>query len=346
MVRILITGISGFTGYHLAKRFLQEKEVEVTGIDITEFDYPDIKDRIDFQKGDIRDAELVKKTCEGADIIIHSAAALPLYSKKDIYSINVDGTRNVLEAAMNAGIKHLIFISTTAVYGNPKTMKVMENAPLEAMNAYGKSKIMAEQLCDEYRKKGLVVTILRPKTFAGPYRLGVFTVLCDWVYSKKNVPLIGSGKNHYQLLHVYDLAEAIWQVSQAPKEKVNDVFNIGSTEFKTMKEDLQALLDHAGFGKKVIPIPKWLVVPPLKVMDKLHLSPLYEWVYETADQDHYVSVEKLEKVIGFKPKYSSAQVWIDTYDWYAQNVQNIKKSGIDHRSGWKQGLLGAVKMFF
>jgi len=346
MTTYLITGISGFTGYHIAKRLAQEKDAKLIGIDIAEFQYSDLKEHVEFHKGDIRDQELVEKISQGVDVIIHSAAALPLYSEKEIFSTNVDGTRTLLQAALTNKVKRFIHISSTAVYGIPKVHPVPEDAPLEGVGPYGKSKIMAERLCEEYRNKGLVVTILRPKTFAGPYRLGVFTVLCDWVYSKKNVPLIGSGKNHYQLLHVYDLVEAIYQVAHAPKEKVNDVFNVGSTEFMTMKEDLQALLDHAGFGKKVVPIPKWLVVPPLIVMDKLHLSPLYEWVYETADQDHYVSVDKLKEAIGFEPKYSSAQVWIDTYDWYAQNAGNIKKSGIDHRSGWKQGLLGAAKWFF
>jgi len=199
----------------------------------------------------------------------------------------------------------------------------------------------------EFRERGLCVPILRPKTFAGPMRLGVFQILCDWVQDGKNIPIIGSGSNKYQLLHIDDLVDAVYLLSTAPEDKVNDTFNVGALEFETMKADLQALLDYAGFGKRVIPIPSWLIIPVLKVLEYLHLSPLYEWVYETADKDHHVSVDKLQRELGWNPKKTTADVWIDTYRWYVRECKSCElKTGISHRIAWKQGILKFFKPFF
>jgi nucleoside-diphosphate-sugar epimerase len=342
----LVTGASGFLGYHLCK-YLVSKDKIIRGIDIEAFDYPDIADKVTFFKGDIRERQSLEEAMRGVDVVIHSAAALPLWPRKEILSVNVEGTRNVLQTAYDLGVPRVIFISSTAVYGIPKIHPVDENYPLKGVGPYGETKIAAERVCLEFREKGLCVPILRPKTFAGPMRLGVFQVLCDWVQSRKNIPIVGNGNNKYQLLHIDDLVEAIYLVSTAPQDKANNTFNVGATKFETMKADLQALLDYAGFGKRVIPIPDWLVIPTLKVLESLHLSPLYEWVYETAGKDHHVSVAKIQRELGFSPKKTTADVWIDTYQWYLEEYRNRKiETGISHRVAWKQGILRVAKILF
>lgn len=341
----LVTGASGFMGYHMCK-FLLNKGQKVIGVDIQEFKYPDLKN-VKFYKGDIRDERLMRKIMRGADIVIHCAAALPLWSKKEIFSVNVEGTRNILQIARELGVERVVFISSTAVYGLPKHHPVTEDYPLKGVGPYGESKIAAEKVCLEFRKKGECVPILRPKTFAGPMRLGVFQILNEWVRKGKNVPIVGHGKNKYQLLHIDDLMEAAWLVATAPKSKANDTFNVGALVFRSLKEDLQELLDCAGFGKRVIPTPSWLTIPLLKVLEYLRLSPLYEWIYETADKDHYVDVSKIQKVLGWEPKKTTADVWIDTYKWYVKNYWKYEgKSGITHTVGWRQGILKLLQHFF
>ena len=87
---------------------------------------------------------------------------------------------------------------------------------------------------------------ISPKSFIGPERLGVFALFYDWAKDGKGFPMIGNGKNRYQLLDVEDLCDAIYLCATLPEKKVNDTFNIGAKEFTTMKEDYQAVLDHAG----------------------------------------------------------------------------------------------------
>lgn len=341
----LVTGASGFLGYHMCK-YLVARGNRVRGIDIEAFDYPDIIDAVTFFEGDIRHRQLLEEAMSGAQVVIHGAAALPLWSRKEIFSVNISGTQNVLQTAYDLGVGRVIFISSTAVYGIPEEHGMHENHPLKGVGPYGETKIEAERICLEFRERGLCVPILRPKTFAGPMRLGVFQILCDWVQDGKNIPIIGNGNNKYQLLHIDDLVDAIYLVSTAPENIANDTFNVGATEFETMKADLQVLLDYAGFGKRVIPIPSWLVIPVLKMLERLHLSPLYEWVYETADKDHYVSVDKLRTELGWKPRKTTADVWIDTYKWYLEEYKSRQlETGISHRVAWKQGILRVVKLF-
>lgn len=342
----LITGGSGFLGINLI-RYLLDRGHQIVSLDLAEFDYPDVKDKVKAIKGDIRNKNDVSQAMKEVDIVIHCAAALPLYKKEDIFSTDVNGTRNVISIAYEKGIDRFIHISSTAVYGIPDHHPLYETDKLDGVGPYGEAKILAEKECLEYRKRGMCVSIIRPKSFIGPERLGVFDLLYDWAKDGKNFPMIGSGHNRYQLLDVEDLCAAIYICATSDKNVVNDVFNIGAKEFTTMKEDYQAVLNRAGFGKKIIGFPAWPVISALRILEFFHLSPLYKWVYETASKDSFVSIEKAEKKLGFKPRYSNKDALIRNYEWYLSNLDTIKKqSGISHRVPWKQGILRLVKRLF
>jgi nucleoside-diphosphate-sugar epimerase len=182
------------------------------------------------------------------------------------------------------------------------------------------------------------VSILRPKTFVGSVRLGIFSVLFDWVFRGKKLPVIGNGRNRYQLLDVDDLVGAIYLMAKLPKNKANDVYNVGATEFGTINSHMQALIDYRGMGR-LVHFPAWPVKFGLKVLDKLGLSPLYAWAYETLDKDHFVSVDKLLGV-GWKPKLTSEQALLESYKWYEKHRNEIiDRRGVTHTVQWDQGVL-------
>lgn len=341
----LITGGAGFLGINLT-RYLLVRGHHVVSLDIADFNYPE-RDRIKAIKGDIRDRSSVDRAMEGVQIVVHTAAALPLYRKEDIFSTDLDGTRNVLQSAFEHGVERVIHISSTAVYGIPDHHPLYEDDPLHGVGPYGEAKVKAEQICLEYRAKGMCVPIIRPKSFVGPERLGVFALLYDWAKDGKNFPMIGSGNNRYQLLDVEDLCEAIYLCATLDRERVNDTFNIGAKEFTTMREDYQAVLDAAGFGKKIIPFPATPVIWALRILEALRLSPLYKWVYETAATDSFVSIEKAERVLGFTPKYSNKEALVRNYRWYIEHLKEFEGvSGVSHRVPWKQGMLRLAKILF
>ncbi|HUX61972.1 MAG TPA: NAD(P)-dependent oxidoreductase [Ignavibacteriaceae bacterium] len=345
-MKFLVTGGAGFLGINLI-RYLKLRGHDVVSLDIVKFDYPDINGNISIITGDIRNKETVKEAMKGIEVVVHTAAALPLYTPEQIFSTDIDGTKNLLEEAEKNKVERFIHISSTAVYGIPDHHPLFEGDKLDGVGPYGKSKIKAEQECDNYRNKGMCVTIIRPKSFVGPERLGVFDLLYDWAYDGKGFPMIGSGNNRYQLLDVEDLCEAILLCATLEKNKVNDTFNIGAKEYTTMKEDYQAVLDYAGFGKKIVGLPEKPTIALLKILSALKLSPLYKWVYETASKDSFVSIEKAERVLGYSPKYSNKDALIRNYKWYKEHKNDFKNtSGVSHRVPWKQGLLRIAKAFF
>jgi nucleoside-diphosphate-sugar epimerase len=345
--KILITGGSGFLGINLVRYLLRKGASEITVLDMADFDYSDAKGRVIFIQGDIRDRDAVSRAIPEGGFVVHAAAALPLYSTEDIFSTEVQGTRNVLDESLKRGVDRLVYISSTAVYGVPDHHPIREEDRLDGVGPYGSAKIKAEELCLEYRKKGLCVPILRPKSFVGPERLGVFALLYDWAKDGKNFPMIGSGANCYQLLDVEDLCQAIWLCITKQTAAANDTFNIGAREFATMREDFQAVLDYAGFGKRIVGFPAKPIILVLKLLEYLKLSPLYEWVYETAARDSSVSIEKAESILGFSPRYSNKDALIRNYKWYLDNVEKYRAiSGISHRVPWNQGALKIAKLFF
>ncbi len=344
--RVLVTGGSGFLGINLI-RYLLERGYDVASIDLLPFDYGDCRDRVDAIVGDIRDRAALDRSMKGANFVVHCAAALPLYPVEDIMTTDVQGTQNVLESAMAAGATRVVHISTTAVYGVPDHHPLYEHDPLVGVGPYGEAKILAEKECEAARAKGLCVPIIRPKSFIGPERLGVFALLYDWAKDGKNFPLPGSGNNLYQLLDVEDLCVVIEGVLTKDAAIVNDTFNIGARKFGTVRQDFQAVLDAAGFGKKIIGFPEAPMKVGLAVLRALRLSPVYKWAYGTVSSESFVSIEKAEKVLGFAPKYSNADALLRNYKWYLDNMARFKgQAGVTHRVPWNQGILKLVKIFF
>lgn len=344
-MRVFVTGGSGFLGVNLIRHLLS-KGCEIVSYDIAEFDYPESA-RVRHVLGDIRDREPLMDAMRGSSQAVNCAAALPLYSKADIYSTDVDGTRNVLDCATELGLDRVVQISSTAVYGVPDHHPLYETDALVGVGDYGRAKIEAESICNEYRGRGMCVPVIRPKSFIGPERLGVFALLYDWAKDGRGFPILGTGRNRYQLLDVEDLCEAIWACMSLSYEQVNDVFNIGAAEFDTMRDDFQAVLDYAGFGKKIRCVPAGPAVAVLRLLERLGCSPLYKWVYGTASTDSFVSIEKAQQVLRFSPKHSNADALIRNYRWYLDNLENFaNSSGVSHRVPWNQGVLKIVKRLF
>ena len=338
-LKFLITGGTGFLGCHIATDLLKRGH-KVKLLDIAPLTEPDLIGRVENYQGDVRNEALMDRLMKDADIVIHAAAALPLAKAKEIADVTVRGTELVLRLAKKNKIKRVIYISSTAVYGVPKKHPIFESDELVGVGPYGEAKIKAEKICEKYRKQKMIIPIIRPKSFIGTGRLGVFQILFDWVRRGCKIPVIGSGNNRYQLLDVSDLVSAIWLSISKPAKKANANFNVGAQKFETVKKDLTAMFKAAGSESRVMATPAKLIKGLLVILERLNLSPLYAWVYATADTDSFVSTKKIEKQLGWKAKYSNAETLIRTYKWYRQHWKEYEEAtGITHRVAWKQGAL-------
>ena len=338
-MKVLITGGSGFLGINLIRKLREKGVEEIRVLDIADFDYPEKSEPwLKFTLGDVRDAAAVDRVSEGCDVVVNCAAALPLYSPEDIRTTEVDGIRNVLASARKLDVKRVVQISSTAVYGVPKKHPIYEDDELVGVGPYGVAKIEAEEVCRKARSEGQPVCVIRPKSFIGPERLGVFALFYDWAYTGHGFPMIGSGNNRYQLMDVEDLCDAIWNAMTYPDDKIDTEFNIGAKEFTTMREDYQAVLDRAGYGKKIRGMPVKPIVFMLRILEALKLSPLYPWVYETASTDSFVSIEKAERMLDFKPRHANKDALVRNYEWYCAHLHEFAG-----KTGERQGVFHILR---
>jgi nucleoside-diphosphate-sugar epimerase len=342
---ILITGGAGFLGINLCRHLLA-RGMRPRSIDIAPFDYPE-QQRVEVVQADIRDPVAVERALTAVDTVIHCAAALPRASAAEIHSTNVEGTRLLLERAAYSHVQRFVFISSTAVYGIPKHEPIVESDALSGVGPYGESKILAERLCREARADALCVPILRPKTFIGPERLGVFELLYEWAYEGHNFPVLGSGGNSYQLLDVQDLCNVIERCCRIEAAVANDIFNVGALQFCSMRDNVQSVLDRAGHGARTVTVPRLPAVAALRMLEFLGLSPLYPWIYATAGRESWVSIERLMQRLLYTPRFSNREALVRNYDWYAAHRREyLGKIGRTHRLPWKHGALELVKHVF
>ena len=328
----LVTGGAGFFGTHLIRRLL-EAGITVRALDLLPLPDPDFSPHVEVIEGDVRDPTAVGRAVAGVDLIYHAAALVPITRAGRMFrAVNVEGTRQVLEAARRAGVGHVVHISSSAVYGIPKRVPVDEDAPYNPLGAYERSKVEAERLCEAYRARGLTVTILRPSTIVGPGRLGILEVLFEWIHRGRPVYILGSGSNSYQLVSTRDFAEVCLLVGA---RGTGDDFNIGAADFGTLREDLEALIRHAGTASHVVSVPPIFVRYGLQILDWLRLSPFVQWHYRTIDRNFYVDTAKARRVLSWKPKDSNVAILCQAYDWFIKLTWGVESN----KAGKPQRLL-------
>jgi nucleoside-diphosphate-sugar epimerase len=340
-VRVSISGGAGFLGIHLARRLLSDGH-QVRSLDPAAIDVPGLTGSIEEIEGSVTAPRDTERLADGAEVVVHAAAALPIQrSRAAIRAVNVDGTANVLAASSAAGVRRVVFISSTAVYGVPDHHPIHEHDRLVGVGCYGQSKIEAEEICRAFARRGLEVVVVRPKTFIGSERLGVFEILFDWVREGRRIPILGSGRNRYQLLAVEDLVEAIVRCLAGPV--AGEALNVGAASFGTVRSDLQALLDHADSGARLQPVPAVPAELALRALELMRLSPLAEWHYRTAHRDSFVSIDKARALLGWEPRLSNAEALCGAFDWYLGHRDTLAAAGTTHRAPWNQQALGVLK---
>ena len=184
---------------------------------------------------------------------------------------------------------------------------------------------------------------MRPKTFVGAERLGVFEILFDWIREGRRIPILGDGSNRYQLLAVEDLVDAV--VRAAAADVAGETLNVGATEFGTVRSDLEALIRHAGSASRLRPgagapgrgraararaaaglAARGVALP--------HRAPRLVRRRRRARSD----------LLGWAPRLSNERALTETYDWYlAQPRAACARPGVTHRVPWNQQALGLLK---
>ena len=255
--KILVTGGAGNIGSHIVDVLIKEGAKEIIIIDSMirgrkeNLDWAKQNGNIRFIEGDIRNKELLKEYMVGVDFVFHEAA-LRITQCQDDPSLAkealIDGTFNVFDAAVKAGVKKVIFASSASVYGNPSYIPMDEKHPFNNNTFYGAGKVANEELAKAFRKKyGMNYIGLRYFNVYGPRMdvYGAYTeVMIKWLdkISKGERPIIfGDGKQSMDFVYVGDVARSNML---ALKSDVNEGFyNIGTGVETSLNDLVKAMLD-------------------------------------------------------------------------------------------------------
>jgi nucleoside-diphosphate-sugar epimerase len=340
MATHLVTGGAGFLGSHTV-RALHARGERVRVLDV--IPAPELPPGVEFVQADIRDRRAVLEATDGIEIVHHHAAMVPLTKAgAGFREVNVDGTQHALDAARAVGAKLFIHVSTSAVYGVPERCPITEETPLRPFEAYGHAKLEGERRVERAAREGLPCAIVRPRTLIGLERLGIFQILFEWIREGRRIYVIGQGNEPFQLLHVEDAVDLLLRLADQRK---TGVYNVGAERFGTLREDLTALVRHAGTAARVAGIPAGFAMSALGLLDRLRLSPLAPWHYRTYHKAFFFDLERPMRELGWRPRYGNVEALTQAYDWFLAHRDDPVGTGgrSTHRKSVRQGVLRLLK---
>ena len=315
----VIIGGDGFVGRHLARDLVaRDEEVVIASLEKSDLE---IYERVPFVRVDVTDPATFDAVPIEADDVVYNLSARmlspipPRSQRRDFfYAVNYHGQRNVLEYMARRDCSRLVYFTTDMVYGPTKFVPQTEDHPKEPLGPYGASKLESETLCEEYRERGMNISIFRPRLIIGPGRLGILTKLFRLIDLNLPVPVIGNGENPYQFISVYDCASAC--VAAWEKGCPNSAYNLGSLNPPSVKELLSKLIEGAGSRSFILKTPAGLVKTALTVLDRLGMPLMDPEQYLIADEVCIVDVSKAERELGWVPQHRDEDMLLAAYREY------------------------------
>ncbi|MCB0747605.1 MAG: NAD-dependent epimerase/dehydratase family protein [Ignavibacteriae bacterium] len=321
-MKVLVTGGTGFTGKALTKRLLKE------GFEVIVLDNKEYKDTLELKElgakvviGSVTDKVIVDKLMDGVDIVQHMAAAFREMGVPENYyhQVNVDGTRILLESALNNNIKKFIYCSTCGVHGNIDEIPADENAPIQPADYYQESKYEAEVIVNEFQKKGLKTVILRGTATYGPGDPGRFLMIYKKV-SKGNFPMFGSGKTLYHPVFINNLIDA-HMIAMDGEKGVGESYLIADENYV----EIENLVREVGKSLDVaVKVPHYPILPLIiaghffeKTFTPFGLKPpIFPRRVDWFRQNRAFNIDKAKRELGYQPKVSLSEGLKITADWY------------------------------
>ncbi|MEN3792198.1 NAD(P)-dependent oxidoreductase [Fulvimarina sp. MAC3] len=318
-MRHILFGGDGFVGRHLARKLNEDGE-EVVVADIAKGDFSHYAN-VRHVQCDVTDPAAIARLGLKADDMVYNLSAkmlspLQVRAKRHdfFYPVNYDGTKNIIEAMDKAGASNLVHFTTDMIYGHTVTYPMTEEHPVAPLGEYGQSKLDTEFLAHDWREKGMNISLFRPRLIIGPGRLGILEKLFKLIDNNLPVPMIGSGKNPYQFISVFDCAEAARLAWKAGVP--NEAYNLGSLNPPPVRKLLGDLIRHAESRSILIPTPGWAVKKTLDTLDWLNKPLMDPEQYLIADENCVLDVTKGKEQLGWVPQYRDEDMLIAAYSEY------------------------------
>jgi len=323
-MRHVITGGSGFIGGYLAQELSARRE-ETVLFDLTAPAAP-LPPQAAYVPGDIRRAADLARLRLGPDDVVYHLAArqfhagVPRTGRDDWFAeVNTTGTSLLLDAMARSGTVRLVFFSTDMVYGVPEQTPVTPDHRRRPLGPYGRSKAAAEEIIARHARDGMRITVFRPRLVTGAGRYGILLKLFRLIAAGLPVPMIGSGRNRYQMVSVHDCVDAALRAVE--RGLPPGPFNLGSSSPPTVRELLEFMIRRAGSRSRPIPTPAGLTKAICATLDRLGMTVLYPEQYQIADLNYVVDTSRTSKVLSWAPRYSDYDMMIAAYQDYVHRPQ-------------------------
>ena len=323
MSRWVLIGGAGLTGLKIAEELI---EMNTSKSNIIIADLKNSLSKINLQVALI-ECDISKNIIpkfKKDDVIIHLAARqyhtkIPKRNQLAWFrEVNVVGTKNIINQCIKFNVKGLVYFSTDMVYGIPNYIPLNSAHPKTPIGPYGKSKLEAEMICIESRKRGLPITILRPRLIMGKGRLGIMEKLFKAISLNRPVPLIGRGNNCYQMVSVEDCSKAA--ILSVKYNFPNCQLNLGSEVGPNIKKLLNFLIHTVNSKSILIPLPAFPLKIILTILEKMGLPILHKEQYKIADKNYIVDISDTYSKIRWKPKQSDTDMIVEAYKHW-KNIQ-------------------------
>lgn len=328
-MRVLITGASGFLGSYLVEELVRQAKHEIVALVRSSSDISRLKELgVELRYGDMTDAASLMEAVHGVEAVVHLAAYYTFFGKKDMHQrVNVEGTRNLLEAMLHHRVPWIIYCSTTEVIGPTSGGAVDEDAPSNPAYEYGASKVRAERLVKEFGDKGVKYTIIRPSGIYGPRNLDDVSYWFIITFAKSIASrfMIGSGKKVLMFVHVKDVVQGFLLCLEKKQVAQGKVYFITDDRAYSYEELYGIIAEILGKPRPRFHLPVFLakiMVAPIQGLDAMRGKRNFIWRIKTMDTfkvDRHYSINRVQMDLGYRPTYDLDSGLRETVQWYKEN---------------------------
>jgi len=342
MPSALITGGSGFFG-GLLKRNLLGQGWHCVNLDLVQD--TDVHPHLLSIKGDIRDRTLLDTLFRNHhfDAVFHCAAVLAHGSpdKNFLWTSNVDGTRNVAEAAARHGVPSMVYLSSNCLWGESMGRRITEADLPHPIELYGRSKWEGEKALEPFRDR-LHITTIRCPTIMDAERLGLLAILFEFIADGKKVWVVGKGDNRYQFIYAGDLVTACLSSLSLTS---SETFHIGSDDVKSLRDVYDYVVKKAGTGARIASLPKFLTLLGMRIAYWLGCSPLGPYHYKMIAESFEFDTGKIKRMLSWHPTLRNEEMLWKAYEYFATHREELKhrENASAHRQPAKMGIIRLLK---
>lgn len=322
---MLVTGATGFTGGHLAQHLVNrgdEVRALVRARSRERFDRSALPAKgVIGVDGDLTDAASMRRAVDGVDVVYHIAATYREAGQPDsaYRAINVDGTRNVLEAALAAGVTRVVHCSTGGVHGHIANPPANEDAPFNPGDVYQETKLAAEQLAREFGDRtGLDVVVARPIGIYGPGDRRFLTMFRG--LARGRFPMIGNGRPFYHLTFIDDLVEGFRLCGTVPAAK-GRTYILAGPRYTTLEQLVHMVAAELKVSPPRAHLPVWpfwtagllceMVCVPLRIE-----PPIFRRRVDFYTKSRAFDTTRARTELGYSPAVDLEEGIHRTADWY------------------------------